>query len=328
MSCIVVTGGAGFLGSSLCERLLAEGHRVAAIDDLSRGTLANLSTIIDHRSFVWVEGDACTTEAYEAAMKHLGEVDTLYHLAAINGTKLFHEQARMVVDVNINATLTSLRMAESWGARFVMASSPEALGDGKEMPLTGSSPSWFPPASEHQRFAYGASKYLDEVMVHHAVARGVDGRIVRPFNGYGPRLVGTDEGQVVAMMFNAILNGTNINVHGDGHQTRSFTHVDDLVDGFLRAGTMDLSKGSGEPLTGMTFNLAASEETSMLELAQLINEVVGSRAAELTLGGGYPGDSKRRVADCSPALMHLDWSPSVALEEGLRRMWRELQHQP
>lgn len=328
MSRVVVTGGAGFLGSSLCERLLAAGHRVAAIDDLSRGTLANLSEVMENEAFVWVEGNACKEAPYETAFDRLGGVDTVYHLAAVNGTKLFHERARHVIDVNVNATLVSLRKAQDWEARYVIASSPEALGNNEVMPLTHSSFSRFPPASDHQRFAYGASKYLDEVMVHQAISQGMDGRIVRPFNGYGPRLVGTDEGQVVAMMFNAVLNSESIRVHGDGHQTRSFTYVDDLVDGFVLAGTLNESRLTGEALTGMTFNLATEEEVSMLELARLINDCVGSRAVDLTLGGGYPGDSTRRLGDTSPAMAHLEWSPSISLREGLRLMWDNGQRQP
>ena len=328
MSRIVVTGGAGFLGSSLCERLLADGHRVVAIDDFSRGTSANLSEAIKNGNFEFIEGNACDPTPYLAALERLEAVDTVYHMAAINGTKLFHEQARRVIDININATLMSLQMAESWDARYVLASSPEALGITEEMPLSHTSFSRFPPAFLHQRFAYGASKYLDEVMVHHAVGQGMDARIVRPFNGYGPRLIGTDEGQVVAMMFNAVLNSESIKVHGDGQQTRSFTHVDDLVDGFVRAGTLDESHATGEPLAGLTFNLATDEEITILDLAQHVNEIVGSLAVELTLGGGYHGDSRRRSGDTSPAVTHLGWSPSVTIDEGLRCVWKALRSQP
>ena len=144
----------------------------------------------------------------------------------------------MVMDVNLNSTLTSLQFAEQHKARYVFTSSPEAFGESEIMPLGGDESSIFPAASQHQRHAYGESKYLGEVAVHHAVRFGLDARIVRPFNGYGPRLLGDEYGQVVSMMMKSALE-EGVVVHGDGHQTRSLTHVDDLVRGIQQAGELE-----------------------------------------------------------------------------------------
>ena len=324
---ILVTGGAGFIGSSLCERLLSEGHHVVALDDMFRGRADNLEACSKYESFHFLSGDARSPEDLQRCFDLLGGIDLIHHLAAINGTRWFHEAARQVIDVNINATLATVEKALEWGARYVLASSPEAFGDVTNMPLMEESASLFSNPSQHQRFAYGASKYLDEVAVQHAVRNGLDGRIVRPFNGYGERLMGDKYGQVVAMMFEAVRRQEPINVHGDGQQTRSFTHVDDLVNGFYLAGHLDEGI-EGQPLIGVSFNLGSDEEVNMLTLAQSINDVVGSQAVDIVLSEGYHGDSVRRLPDCSNAVTMLGWCPAISLKSGLISVWNRLQGQP
>ena len=248
-------------------------------------------------------------------------------MAAINGTKWFDEAALDVIDVNINGTLVALRKAREWGARFVLASSPEAYGENEAMPLGNEDISQFPSASQHQRFSYGASKYLDEVAVQHAVRNGLDARIVRPFNAYGATMLGDAYGQVVGMFFNAILHQQPMQIHGDGRQTRSMTYIDDTVDGFYLAGALDEGL-DGVRLAGRSFNIGSTEEVSMRFLAESVNKTVGTMAVDMVLGGGYPGDSKRRLPDISAALTSLGWAPRTSLEEGLGKVWAQLQHQP
>ena len=178
---VLVTGGAGFIGAGLVTRLLEEGHEVAVLDNFFRGKLENLKEVADHPSLTIVEGDVRESEVLQSCHDALGGVDLVHHLAAINGTKWFHEAAMNVIDVNINGTLATLRKAAEWGARFVLASSPEAYGDAQRMPLKDTDDSFFPPAERHQRFSYGASKYLDEVALQHLVGNGLDGRIVERF---------------------------------------------------------------------------------------------------------------------------------------------------
>ena len=326
-SLVLVTGGAGFIGSALVKRLLDEGHKVAVLDNFWRGSMHNLRTVSAHPSLTVVQGDVVDSNDLQRAFDALGGVDVVHHLAAINGTKWFNEAAIEVIDVNINGTLAALRKAMEWGARFVLASSPEAYGDNEKMPLHHEDSSVFPAASSHQRFSYGASKYLDEVAVQHAVHQGLDARIVRPFNAYGADMVGDEYGQVVGMFFQAIRDQQPMTVHGDGTQTRSLTHIDDIVEGFYLAGSLDLGR-DGTTLSGASFNLGSQEEVSMLELAARVNQTVGSLAVDCALAGGYPGDSKRRLPDIESAQKALGWSPKIPLDAGLAMVWQGLQTGP
>ena len=197
---ILVTGGAGFIGSSLCERLVEDGHFVLAYDSLFRGTETNIQSIRDHPNFQFMLGDVRDIDRLDDAVEALGGVDIVFHLAAVNGTKWFHEAAHSVIDVNINGTLRTLELAMAHEARYVLASSPEAFGEAKQQPIQNGNEMTFTDPSLHQRHSYGASKYLDEIACQHAVREGLDVRIVRPFNAYGPRLLGDEYGQVVACL--------------------------------------------------------------------------------------------------------------------------------
>ena len=324
---VLVTGGAGFIGSALVRRLLEEGHAVAVLDNFWRGSMNNLRSVDSHSLLTVIEGDVTKPADLQRAFDALGSVDLVHHLAAINGTKWFNEAAIDVIDVNINGTLAALRKAMEWGARFVLASSPEAYGDNEQMPLNHEDFSVFPAASRHQRFSYGASKYLDEVAVHHAVHQGLDARIVRPFNAYGADMLGDEYGQVVGMFFQSIRDQQPMTVHGDGTQTRSLTHIDDIVEGFYLAGCLDIGH-DGTSLSGGSFNLGSQEELSMLELAASVNQIVGTLAVDCVLAGGYPGDSKRRLPNIESSQSALGWSPQITLDAGLAMVWEALQAGP
>lgn len=307
---VLVTGGAGFLGSSLVEKLIEQGHQVAVVDDLSRGKESQVHP--DAKLFI---ADASVEGSLDEALQWLGGLDLIHHLAAINGTKRFHEQADLVIKTNVNSTHVALSLAQEQNARVVVYSSPEAYGETNEMPLQSTTWSSFPPASLHQRHAYGASKYLDEVAAHHAVrVHGLDVRIVRPFNAYGPRLLGDEEGQVIAMMFAKAMQGEPIIVHGDGSQTRSFTWIDDVIDGAYKAGQID-------GCNGMSFNLGRPEEVSILDLA---NRIASLTKTSVNHGEGYPGDSLRRLPDVA-SCQNLAWEASTSLDEGLKLMFNALQ---
>ena len=314
---ILVTGGAGFLGSSLVESLVKLGHDVIVIDNCWRGSKENLRVVEDNITFI--EGDACTSTTYEV-ISNPKSVDIVYHLAAINGTKWFHQEPRMVMDVNLNSTLRSLEFAEQNNCRYVFTSSPEAYGESEIMPLGGDEASVFPVAHEHQRHAYGASKYLGELAVQHAIRQGLDARIVRPFNGYGPRLLGNEYGQVVAMMLHRAVHKGEIIVHGDGSQTRSLTYIDDLVRGIEAAGLV-------EDLGGLSLNLGSEEECSMLDLAQRIAELVGNETGHtvrIRHEQGHPGDSKRRLPNLEQTKKYLNWQAQATLEDGLGQTLRSM----
>ena len=144
----MVTGGAGLIGSSLVNRLLDEGHCVAVLDNFWRGSPDNLTNVKDHPHLRIVEGDVLHETDLQRCYEVLGSVDLIHHLAAINGTKWFHEAAIDVIDVNVNGTLTALRKAIEWDARFVLASSPEAYGENERMPLSAEDESRFPSAAK------------------------------------------------------------------------------------------------------------------------------------------------------------------------------------
>ncbi|MEC7989193.1 MAG: SDR family NAD(P)-dependent oxidoreductase, partial [Candidatus Thermoplasmatota archaeon] len=147
---VVVTGGAGFIGAALVRRLLAEGQRVAVLDNFWRGSMANLEAVKSHPDLTVIEGDVANPADVQRCHDALGGVDLVHHLAAINGTKWFHEAAMDVIDVNVNGTLVALRHALEWEARFVLASSPEAYGENERMPLGEEDISRFPSAADHQ----------------------------------------------------------------------------------------------------------------------------------------------------------------------------------
>ena len=320
---ILVTGGAGFLGSSLCHSLIEKGHKVVALDSLFRGTKDNLSEVLDDDNFTFIHDDVREVEALDSAVEVLGGLDLVFHLAAVNGTKWFHEAAHSVIDVNINGTLRTLELAMAHDARYVLASSPEAFGEAPEQPIRDGNMMQFTDPAKHQRHSYGASKYLDEVACQHAAREGLDVRIIRPFNAYGPRLVGDDYGQVVSIFFHKIINDETLVVHGNGSQTRSFTWIDDVTDGFVKAGLMD--KGlDGTNLSGMAFNIGSTEEVTISQLAKEVVTTSGKDNSVIEFGTGYFGDSKRRLPDIESSKQALGWQPTVDLQQGLQKMWKEL----
>ena len=326
---ILVTGGAGFIGSSLCERLVAEGHSVLAYDSLFRGSLSNLSSLQDQPNFQFMQGDVRDIDRLDEAIEHLGGVEIIFHLAAVNGTKWFHEAAHSVIDVNINGTLRTLELAMAHNARYILASSPEAFGEALQQPIQNGNDMSFTDPSLHQRHSYGASKYLDEVACQHAARDGLDVRIVRPFNAYGPRLLGDEYGQVVAMFFQAILSKEPIQLHNGGLQTRSFTWIDDIVEGFILAGLQEHSL-NGASLSGCAFNIGATEEITIRALQEAIFSIVSNDASwedalpQVEIAEGYHGDALRRLPDCSQAEAFVGWKSTTTLQQGLQRMWTSL----
>ncbi len=313
---ILVTGGAGFIGSSLCEKLVEQGHQVIALDSLFRGSEQNLASIISAPNFRMIVGDVRDVIDLDDCVESIGGLDLVYHLAAVNGTKWFHEAAHSVIDVNINGTLRTLELAMAHDARYIFASSPEAFGESKTQPLSDGDPMVFTDPAAHQRHSYGASKYLGEIACQHAAREGLDVRIVRPFNAYGPRLCGDEYGQVIAMFFQKVLSQQPIQVHGDGSQTRSFTWIDDVVNGFIAAGEIEVS-------TGSTFNIGSIEEISILDLASKIISLT-DHGEGVSHTQGYKGDSLRRLPDTSSSKQMLRWQATVTLNQGLRKMWDDL----
>ena len=296
---VLVTGGAGFLGSHLVDSLLERGDEVIVFDDLSRGSESQVGN-----GAIFVEGDVRSLDDWDRVFaNHSPEV--IHHLAAVNGTRRFHKEADLVVDVNVNGTRNALMYAKKHQCRLVFYSSPESFGEQELMPLSNDSVSLFPPAHLHQRHSYGASKHIGEVLCQFEVRNGLDVRIARPCNVYGPRLHSDENGQVVSMMMAA----TPIVVHGDGMQTRSLTWVGDVIEGLLTLNDMD-------GLDGMAFNLGSTVEITMLDLAKIISNL---RGVEIVHSEPNHGDSKRRLPDVSMNET-ISWEATTSLQEGLNQL--------
>jgi len=265
--------------------------------------------------------DASNPESFEMALRRLGgSVDVVYHLAAINGTRWFHERPDLVVRINHDTLENALKFATSQGARFVFTSSPEIWGEQTDMPLGKDSDCVFSPAQMHQRHSYGASKYIGELLVQYAIrTHSIDARIVRPFNSYGPRLPGDSHGQVVSMLLEKCLADEPMQIHGSGNQTRCFTWVEDVVKGIKLAGELDVGL-DGTKLSGRSFNLGTTIETSILELVDMCIDITGSRI-EPMLTTAHPGDTSRRLPDISESQQALGWNAEVSLNEGIQRTW-------
>ena len=296
---VLVTGGAGFLGSHLVDSLVELGDEVVVLDDLSRGHRSQIDS-----SARFVQGDVRSSEDWEKACQNF-KPEVIHHLAAINGTRRFHKEADLVVDVNVNGTRLALEFAKRHSSRLVFYSSPEAFGEQENMPLSNDSDSRFTPAHLHQRHSYGASKHIGELLCQFEARKGQDVRIVRPFNVYGPRLHGDENGQVVSMMMEA----SPIEVHGDGHQTRSLTWVGDVVEALIKVGTQ---KG----LEGQAFNLGSTDEISMIELA---TKIASLRGVQIVFTKPNNGDSKRRLPDISMNDA-IDWVAKTSLEDGISHL--------
>ena len=314
---VLVTGGTGFLGSHLVDLLVMKGHDVVIMDDGSRSSLERCPSGVR-----LIEGDVRSRASWLAVEEAVGPCGLIHHLGAINGTARFDREAIDVIDVAVNGALHAIEAARRWDARLVMASSPEAYGEATER-HHGDERSIFTPPKEHLRHSYGASKYIVEVMAQAAVKEGLDVRIARPCNAYGPRARDGPNGQVVAMMLERAAEGRSLDVHGDGRQTRSFTWVGDVVDGLERLGRMDEALDGSGPLSGSAFNFASSVETSIADLASMISALTGASVREGR--PGHPGDPRHRRPDVAAAKRRLGWEASTSLEDGLQQTWRALQ---
>lgn len=298
---ILVTGGAGFIGSHLCDRLLADGHKVIAMDNLITGTTDNIVHLLGRDDFLFIKHDV-TNYIYID-----GPVDAVLHFASPASPIDYLEYPIQTLKVGALGTHKALGLAKAKGARFLLASTSEVYGD----PLVHPQPEtyWGNVNPIGPRGVYDEAKRFAEAMTmaYHRV-HGVQTRIVRIFNTYGPRMR-LDDGRVVPNFIGQALRGQPLTVYGDGSQTRSFCYVDDLVDGIIRL----LHSDEVEPV-----NLGNPREMSILEFAELINRLTGNTAG--IVFKPLPKDDPRvRRPDITKAKRVLGWEPKVDLEEGLTR---------
>ncbi len=298
---MVVTGGAGFLGSHLCERLLDRGDEVIAIDNLVTGNVHNVEHLFGAPGFTYVELDVSTYIWVP------GPVDVVMHFASPASPKDYLEMPIQTLKVGSLGTHNCLGLARAKSARFFLASTSEVYGDPQVHPQTEDY--WGHVNPVGPRGVYDEAKRFAEAMTmayhsHH----GLDVRIVRIFNTYGPRMR-PEDGRVISNFLVQALQGKPITIYGDGSQSRSFCYVDDEVSGFLRLLDGDI--------TGPC-NIGNPNEFTIAELAELVIEVTGS-SSEIVHEPLPVDDPTQRQPDISLARSALGWEPAVQLREGLER---------
>ena len=314
----LVTGGAGFIGSHLTEALLAAGHDVAILDDLSTGRLENLQAVAGHPRLAVTEGSV-TDE--DLVRKVVADADVVYHLAAAVGVRLILERPVWTIETNVAGTEAVLRAAAETGCRVLIASTSEVYGKNDRVPLSEDDDRVLGPTTK-SRWSYACSKAIDEflALAYHR-ERGLPAVIVRYFNTVGPRQTGR-YGMVVPRFVRQALDGEPITVYGDGAQSRCFTDVEDAV----RA-TVALSMAPSA--AGQVFNIGTSHELTMTALAERVRGLTGSASpiVYVPYDDAYqPGfeDLRRRVPDITKAERVIGYRPQVPLDETLGRVIRFL----
>jgi dTDP-glucose 4,6-dehydratase len=303
---ILVTGAAGFLGSHLCDRLLAEGHEVVGMDNFITGSPQNLAHLASHPQFSFIRHDVSNFIFVP------GKLEAVLHFASpaspnVNSPMGYVNLPIQTMKAGALGTHNTLGVARANRARFLLASTSEIYGDPQEHPQKESYWGHVDPTST--RSVYDEAKRFAEAltMAYHRF-HGIDTRIVRIFNTYGPRMH-LDDGRVVPNFLAQALSGQALTIYGDGLQTRSFCYVSDLIDGIYRL----LLKDEHDPV-----NIGNPTETTILEFARTINNLTGNTAGLSYIEQRMPGDPQRRQPDITRANELLGWKPLVSLEAGIK----------
>lgn len=296
---ILITGGAGFIGSHLCDRLSAEGHELLCLDNLLTGSESNLESLKAHPRFRFLRQDICRPLEVE------GAIDEIFHLASPASPVDYAHYPLETLETGSIGTLNVLRLAQAKKARFLLASTSEVYGDPEVHPQQESY--WGHVNPIGPRSCYDEAKRFSEAltMAFHRTGR-VATRIVRVFNTYGPRMRAQD-GRAIPNLITQALSAKPLTVYGNGSQTRSFCYVTDLVEGICRL----MQKGSAEPV-----NLGNPREVTLSELARKILALT-RQELPITFLPLPQDDPRRRCPDISKAKNLMDWEPKVGLDEGL-----------
>jgi nucleoside-diphosphate-sugar epimerase len=301
---VFTTGAAGFLGSHLVDRLLADGDRVVGIDNFVTGSRANLTGASANERFSFIDADVSLPWDWA---RDIDAPDLILHFASPASPVDYGNEPLATMAVNALGTMHAVALAERTGARVLIASTSEVYGDPLEHPQRESY--WGNVSSVGVRACYDEAKRYAEAYLTSAIRKlGIDGRIVRIFNTYGPRMQ-PDDGRVVPNFCLSALRGEPLTVYGSGRQTRSFCYVDDLIDGILR-----LAKRDG--LRGRIVNIGNPDEFTIEELAGIIAELAQVPLAVVSRDLP-PDDPTRRKPDITLAQTLLDWHPKIKLREGL-----------
>jgi nucleoside-diphosphate-sugar epimerase len=306
MQNVLITGGAGFIGSHLCDLLLGKGYKVICLDNLLTGSKKNIERLLVNPNFEFIKADV------NQPINHLSSqpINYIFHLASPASPVDYQNYPEETLLTNSTGTLNVLELAKKTGAKVLIASTSEIYGDPLEHPQKES---YFGNANSFgPRSCYDESKRFAEAATYVYLQKyGIDARIIRIFNTYGPRMK-KDDGRVVSNFINAALNGEQIKIDGDGSQTRSFCYISDMIAGICQA--MFSVKTKGE-----IFNLGNPDEYTVKELAEKIIKLTGSESEIKYSGTFRRDDPMRRRPDISKAKKVLGWEPEVKLEEGLQK---------
>lgn len=313
MSKIIVAGGAGFIGSHLCKRLINDGHEVFCIDNLLTGNKTNILHLQDNPSFHFIEHDV--TKSFAAIAERFAEIHAVFHLASPaspnhHSRLSYHALPMETMMVNTVGTHELLEVAQSHNAAFLFASTSEAYGDPLEHPQREEyrgNVSTIGPRSVYDE----AKRFGETLTAYYFREKGLNARIVRIFNTYGPNMHREDKRMIVNFITSALLNQP-ITIFGDGTQTRSLCYVDDLVEGLMRLMFYENTKGQ-------VVNLGNPEEHTVMEYAKLIKQLTNT-SSEIVLSEALPKDDPlKRKPDITRAKELLGWDVKVPLQEGLQK---------
>ena len=297
---ILVTGGAGFLGSHLCDRLIKDGNSVICLDNFFTGSKQNIAHLIGNQNFELIRHDV-TFPIYI-------EIDEIYNLACPASPVHYQHDPVQTTKTSVHGAINMLGLAKRTKARILQASTSEVYGDPEQHPQQESY--WGRVNPIGPRSCYDEGKRCAETLFfdYHR-QHSLDIKVVRIFNTYGPRMHPND-GRVISNFIVQALKSEDITMYGDGQQTRSFCYVDDLIDGFIKM------MGTGQGVTG-PINLGNPGEFTMLELAEKIIKLTGSKS-KLIFKPLSPDDPRKRQPDIGLAKSNLGWEPKVKLDDGLR----------
>ncbi|HNX90786.1 MAG TPA: SDR family oxidoreductase [Candidatus Omnitrophota bacterium] len=298
---VLITGGAGFIGSHLADRLLADGHSVIAVDNLITGSTDNIAHLMGNKKFEFIEHDVSN---YIFVGK---KIDFILHFASPASPVDYLTHPIKTLKVGSLGTHNALGVARKYGAKFLLASTSEVYGD----PLVNPQPEtyWGNVNPVGPRGVYDEAKRFAEAMtLAYYRSHGIDAKIIRIFNTYGERMRKND-GRVIPNFIDQALNDQPITVYGDGSQTRSFCYVSDLVEGIVRLMKSDLN----EPV-----NIGNPNEMTMNEIAAKIKNITGAKS-EIVYEPLPVDDPKKRRPDITKAKSKLGWEPKVLLEDGLKK---------
>jgi len=309
---ILVTGGAGFIGSNLVDVLTEQGHDVTVIDNLSVGKITNIEHHLESERFHFINDTILNVATLERLIR---QADLIYHLAAVVGPKYVVEDPLGTIIANVRGTENVLELAFKYWVKTVIASSSEVYGKSTDVPLSEDDDRILGSTTVN-RWSYSDAKAIDEYFALAYAKKGLPVAIVRYFNAYGPRLDPRGYGSVIARFITQALEGEPLTVYDDGRQSRCFTYVADTIRGTILAATV-------KEAAGQVLNIGSNREMTILELAALIRQLTSS-ASEIvhvryeTAYGPSFEEPRRRVPDVTRAREVLGFEAQTSLEEGLR----------